>query len=185
MAPTFNSLRLTRHHARARWRPAEQAFTALAASACTQAATHRQRLASLPACLVAVADVDAQPKPRTRLPWIRLLSFRGLASTAQRYSYEDCGSRGTALPWRAACAAKMRPVREGLLRGRHRARHGPVSETLNVGAILPRPLASRNSIRLRGEIWHGRYKHVMSNVQFERLLSARAPPPSATWLRAL
>ncbi len=51
----------------------------------------------------------------------------------------------------------------------------PVTETLNVGAILLTPGFEEFDPALRGEFGHGRYSNVMSNVQFERLLSAAGP----------
>jgi len=51
----------------------------------------------------------------------------------------------------------------------------PTTETLSVGAILLTPGFEEFDPALRGEFGHGRYSNVMSNVQFERLLSAAGP----------
>jgi heterodisulfide reductase subunit A-like polyferredoxin len=51
----------------------------------------------------------------------------------------------------------------------------PTTETLNVGAILLTPGFEEFDPALRGEFGHGRYTNVLSNIQFERLLSAAGP----------
>jgi heterodisulfide reductase subunit A-like polyferredoxin len=52
---------------------------------------------------------------------------------------------------------------------------GPTTETLEVGAIILTPGFEEFDPALRGEFGHGRYANVLSNVQFERLLSAAGP----------
>ena len=55
--------------------------------------------------------------------------------------------------------------------------HGQRDELvrLDVGAILAAPGASEFEARLRGEFGFGRYPNVVTNVQFERMLSASGP----------
>ncbi|HEY3323229.1 MAG TPA: FAD-dependent oxidoreductase [Planctomycetota bacterium] len=51
----------------------------------------------------------------------------------------------------------------------------PTSETITVGSVVLTPGYDEFNPALKGEFGHGRYKNVLSSIQFERLLSAAGP----------
>ena len=125
--------------------------------------------------LAPTPETDAPPVERRKMkqasPEERV---RGFGEIDVGYTYEDAmaeAKRCLACGLCSECGQCVKACSAGAIV--HDMQ--PVTETLNVGAILLTPGFEEFDPALRGEFGHGRYSNVMSNVQFERLLSAAGP----------
>ena len=131
--------------------------------------------ASKPEELAPTPDTDVAQAPRRKM---------GQAGVEQRvggfgeidlgYSYEDAvaeAKRCLACGMCSECGQCVKACAAGAIV------HDmvPTTEKLEVGAIILTPGFEEFDPALRGEFGHGRYRNVLSNVQFERLLSAAGP----------
>jgi heterodisulfide reductase subunit A-like polyferredoxin len=99
---------------------------------------------------------------------------RGFGEIDVGYSYEDAmaeAKRCLACGLCSECGQCVKACSAGAIVHDMQA----TTETLNVGAILLTPGFEEFDPALRGEFGHGRYTNVLSNIQFERLLSAAGP----------
>jgi heterodisulfide reductase subunit A-like polyferredoxin len=132
------------------------------------ATTSKDELAPLP-------DVDAPRAPRHKMkqaaPKERVKAF---GEIDLGYSYEDAvaeAKRCLACGLCSECGQCAKACTAGAIN--HNMQ--PTTETLNVGSVILTPGFEEFDPAMRGEYGHGRYANVLSNVQFERLLSAAGP----------
>jgi heterodisulfide reductase subunit A-like polyferredoxin len=120
-------------------------------------------------------DPDAPRAERRRMPQaVPSARVGGFGEIDQGYSYEDAvaeAKRCLACGLCSECGQCVKACAPGAIV--HDMQ--PVTETLDVGSIILTPGFEEFDPSLRGEFGHGRYANVLSNVQFERLLSAAGP----------
>jgi heterodisulfide reductase subunit A-like polyferredoxin len=140
-----------------------------------QASAAVEGVASKPEELAPIPDTDAPPVERRRMKQAGAEQrVRGFGEIDLGYCYEDAvaeAKRCLACGLCSECGQCVKACSAGAIV--HDMTE--VRETLNVGAIVLTPGFEEFDPALRGEFGHGRYSNVMSNVQFERLLSAAGP----------